>query len=70
MDASLRASLHGLAGLPAVAAADKIGRGMHAMFAGGLPQLALAHGKTSSPGTPPGTPSPPPANAWRTCCPI
>lgn len=41
MDASRRAFLHGLAGLPAVAAADKIGRGMQAMFAGGLPAAGV-----------------------------
>jgi transcriptional regulator with XRE-family HTH domain len=43
MDASRRAFLHGLAGLPAVAAADHIGRGMQAMFTGGLPAAGVDH---------------------------
>lgn len=38
MDSNRRAFLHGLAGLPVLAAADHIGRGMHAMFTGGLPR--------------------------------
>jgi DNA-binding XRE family transcriptional regulator len=43
MDASRRAFLHGLAGLPAVAAADHVGRGMQAMFTGGLPAAGVDH---------------------------
>lgn len=41
MDATRRAFLHGLAGLPAIAAADQIGRGMQSMFAGGLPAAGV-----------------------------
>lgn len=41
MDATRRAFLHGLAGLPAIAAADHIGRGMQAMFIGGLPPAGV-----------------------------
>ncbi len=41
MDASRRAFLHGLAGLPAIAAADRVGRGMQAMFTGGLPPAGV-----------------------------
>jgi transcriptional regulator with XRE-family HTH domain len=40
MDASRRAFL-GLAGLPAVAAADKLGRSMQAMLSGGLPSHGI-----------------------------
>jgi transcriptional regulator with XRE-family HTH domain len=42
MDANRRAFLHGLAGLPVVVAADQIGRGMQAMFTGGLPRPGIA----------------------------
>jgi hypothetical protein len=41
MDATRRAFLHGLAGLPVIAAADHIGRGMQAMFTGGLPPVGI-----------------------------
>lgn len=41
MDATRRAFLHGLAGLPAIAAAGHIGRGMQAMFTGGLPPVGV-----------------------------
>lgn len=41
MDATRRAFLHGLAGLPVIAAADHIGRGMQAMFTGGLPSTGV-----------------------------
>jgi hypothetical protein len=41
MDANRRAFLHGLAGLPAIVAADRIGRGMQGMFTGGLPRPGI-----------------------------
>lgn len=41
MDATRRAFLHGLAGLPVIAAADHIGRGMLARFTGGLPPTGV-----------------------------
>lgn len=41
MDATRRAFLHGLAGLPVIAAAGHIGRGMQAMFTGGLPPAGI-----------------------------
>jgi transcriptional regulator with XRE-family HTH domain len=41
MDATRRAFLHGLAGLPVIAAADHIGRGMQARFTGGLPPTGI-----------------------------
>jgi hypothetical protein len=37
MDATRRAFLHGLVGLPVIAAADRLGRGLQARFTGGLP---------------------------------
>lgn len=41
MDATRRAFLHGLAGLPVIAAVDHLGRGMQAMFTGGLPPAGV-----------------------------
>jgi transcriptional regulator with XRE-family HTH domain len=41
MDSNRRAFLHGLAGLPVLAAADHIGRGMQAMVTGGLPRPGI-----------------------------
>jgi transcriptional regulator with XRE-family HTH domain len=41
MDANRRAFLHGLAGLPAIAAAGHIGQGMQAIFTGGLSRAGI-----------------------------
>jgi len=43
MDASRRTFLHGLAGLPAIAAADRIGHGMQSVLNKGLPAAGVDH---------------------------